>query len=326
VNERACGGGISLTPPHVVVPQLAPGSYAVWVDGYRGTVGRGMLDLTLGAPLNPPADDNCPGAPLVFDNNGLATHAVDTTAANNDKAGSCSGADGADEVFTFTIAATQEVTATLRADPMAPGLRPVLHIRRDDGKGCAGSVAEVGCATPVGDTATLLFPRLPAGTYFVWADALGISRGKGTLTVQQQPAWAVPANCGCNKPTPIVAGVPVAADTTPANDAFGARIAPACDPSNLGRYAGHDLAYVYTPVADGIATFLLDPDPTWDAALFVLPALCVADGSTCALASDVPGAGSEEIITTQVTANTAYFVVVDAPSVTQAGPFTLSVN
>lgn len=329
IAELGCGGGLNFGAPQIVVPNampgmMAPGNYSLWVDGYRGTWGKGTLSVRLGSPITPAANENCAKAQVLTPDpmTGIATASVDTRASLLDATGSCGGAAAPDVAYSLMLAAQKKVTVTVKADPSTPQWRPVLYARTT----CDNANTQLACDNRYGDTATLSFPRLNVGNYYFWVDGLNTTRGLGTITVVTEAPLLAPVNNGCGKPAAIMANTPVTGDTIPSTNLFGARISAFCDPNNYGRYAGNDVTYVYTPVASGTVTFSLTPSSTWDAALLVTPAMCVVDGSACAAVSDVPGAGSEEEVQVAVQAGTPYFVVVDGAAANQAGTFSLLVK
>ncbi len=174
------------------VPNLAPGTYSLWVSGDYGSQGPFSLRLTSGPPILPPANDICSigQLPLLVQNAPLVG---DTRAAtNNDYAAGCglpALADGylaSDVGYRFSLLTAQTVTLSVTPD-VAEGqlFRPVVYVRAGSA-GCSPSLAAKGCAAAAsyGGTATLTLNNLAAGTYTVLVDGAGYSSGKFTIKLQ----------------------------------------------------------------------------------------------------------------------------------------------
>jgi hypothetical protein len=93
-----------------------------------------------------------------------------------------------------------------------------------------------------------------------------------------------------------------------------------------GDMAGRDVVYVFTPAANAMVTVGLKSDGSWDPALWVMPSMCQASGSSCTRASDEIGNAKAEEVKISAVANTSYYIVVDSWHDSEYGPFTLTVQ
>jgi hypothetical protein len=319
-DEVSCTLGNIGADATAQVGYLPAGTYYVWVDGDGfATSGKFSLDVTLGAPGA--MNDSCFGGAqaLVFQN-GTSTVAVDTTAAFNDTTSpNCGGITGGDLVYSVTLAQPQRVTATITPDMASPTFDPVISIRT----ACGDQASEVTCNELGAGMAASTNQILQPGTYYLWVDGFSGSSGKGSLVVTLAPP---PANESCAMPTPVALGANVMDTTSGDADDIGAAISMACDPFMQGNYPGNDLVYSYTAAANGMVNVTLTPDMNWDPALYVLPGMCTADGSTCTQISDNNGAGTPEMLTINAVAGTTYYIVVDSYAFGEAGPFALTLQ
>ncbi|MSP62092.1 MAG: hypothetical protein EXR72_17510 [Myxococcales bacterium] len=313
-------------PAKLVVPFVPAGTYFLWVDGFGGTKGKAALTVLLDVGVPPPPGDSClvPATLTLMNNTGTAM--ADTTSLKDDTSGGCGGT-GPDQVFKFTTVAAQKITATVKPDPLSPTYQPVVYLRRDNGMGCL-KATEAVCkyAAKAGDSVTAVVPNGPADTWYAWVDGYTSTKGKSTLTVTLEMPVPGPANENCTKPTPIALNAMAMGDTTSAFHDMGALISLVCDENGSGDFPGPDLVYVYTPAMNGTATITLKSDGTWDPALWVMPAMCQNDGAKCTAASDLIGNGMAEVLKVAVTANTPYYLVVDAYQGKEVGAFTLTVQ
>ena len=107
-SEVACdndGGGAGTSRLDVV---LDAGTYYLVVDG-NGAAASGPFAVSTTITPSPP-NDTCAGAATIGGAGGVFTGS--TLGAANDLAGGCGGADGADVVYTFTLAAASDVFIT----------------------------------------------------------------------------------------------------------------------------------------------------------------------------------------------------------------------
>lgn len=231
------------------------GTYVVWVDSAAQTNGPFQLEVVTAAPTPPPTNDTCatPQA-LVFTGN-VATVSSSTLQAANDNfafdiSPTCSSTarqNGRDVVYSFTLAAPQDVTIDLT--PTAGSLlRPVLYVRRGS---CNSQLLgdELVCLEQVGPAHTVL-TNLPIGTYWLFVDGAGGSSGNFTLNVTKASATPSPSNDECTGLLPLTFTNDVA---TVVGTTFGASNsntssdnAPACGTDFIPRRWGRDLVYSYT--------------------------------------------------------------------------------
>ncbi|MDF1564400.1 MAG: hypothetical protein P1V51_15255 [Deltaproteobacteria bacterium] len=104
-----------LQTPTLFEPELPGGLYYLIVDGYDGAAGPFTLDVSLGAPLPPPANDTCAAAEVVSVAGGTATVTGHTYRGSDtlDPVGCLSFAQPGPEVFfAVDLLAGQTLTAT----------------------------------------------------------------------------------------------------------------------------------------------------------------------------------------------------------------------
>lgn len=187
------------------LPNLQPGSYFLIVDGavdstFEPTSGAWQATVKQLAAIPLATNDTCAGAqPVVLPPSGSVSVTGDTFSALSDSSSPCGGA-GADLVYTFTL--TEPRYVAIRATPdSSPMFAPVVSLRSD-----CDSPELIACnaATQYGGAATVLQGNLPAGTWFVWVDGAGQSRGKFSLNFDVAPPLAPPANDTCQAPQKLV--------------------------------------------------------------------------------------------------------------------------
>lgn len=177
----------------LTLPDVDPGTYALWIEGDGATQGDFTLRVSTSPPALVPRNDWCgdtmiptllPGQPLQGD----------TRAALDDDQGSCglvAGANGEnapDVVYHVTLTntlSTLQVTVTPDANTGAL-LRPVVYLRAPNGCRSTAPSSALGCqvATNYGDAVTLTVPNLGPGTYSVWVDGAGLSSGSFSIRLQ----------------------------------------------------------------------------------------------------------------------------------------------
>jgi hypothetical protein len=175
-----------------IAGEIAAGSYYLWVDGDATSDGAFQLKATLGAPVAPPANDNCNTALPLTPNVAVI---ADTRSASNDSAGWCgssaetTGVSAPDVVFQFDNASMATRTITVVPD-LTDGklMRPIVYVRGPGAPLCGSitSSSQVACAvgSALGATTTLSLPNLPMGTYSVWVDGVAQQSGRFTIKLQ----------------------------------------------------------------------------------------------------------------------------------------------
>lgn len=127
----------------------------------------------------------------------------------------------------------------------------------------------------------------------------------------------------------LSSGVPVSGDTTSATDDYdvNVNISNVCDQTDLSFYQfdGRDVAYSISVPTGKTLTAVVAPTTQWDPAL-ALVTDCSNIGPTCVGGDDFNGSGDPETGTyTNNTGQTqTIFIVVDAYSSSEYGPFTLN--
>ncbi|MHB8876801.1 MAG: hypothetical protein ACYC8T_24155 [Myxococcaceae bacterium] len=210
VSQLGCTSGGPGTVPAAItvdVPRLDRGSYYLFVDGAPGadqkpSAGEFRLKLTLAAPLGTPANDTCAGAQAItppLSGYGMVSVGGTTAFAVNDSAG-CSGSSS-DVVYSIKVPGPRRVTARVAPTP-GSSLMPVVYLRKPSACDSELSADQVVCNTAVlpGSPASVSAPNLAAGTYYVWVDGAGASKGAFALTVELAAPSSAPSNDTCSAP------------------------------------------------------------------------------------------------------------------------------
>ncbi|MDP9036843.1 MAG: hypothetical protein M3O50_18755 [Myxococcota bacterium] len=177
---------------------LEPGKYYVFVDGYGQD--EGPFKMTVAASDVLALADVCRGAPLLSP--GALVSGSTEGMADNAEASCGEGARGADAAWRVELANRSRLRVVERSDDVSA----VVHIRRI----CAEEQSEVACGqegpTPGEAVAA---GTLEAGTYAVFADAIGVDTG-GRYTLRAEvapPDGSGTAGDGCADALPITAAV-----------------------------------------------------------------------------------------------------------------------
>lgn len=177
-GERACARGTAVSGGALLeVAALPQADHWLWVDSSSPDAGAFTLTATLSPP---PVGDACPAPRFLAlsdgTDGGSAQVAGDTTALFGNTA-ACSGT-GPDEVWSFSIAAPRVLTAAVT--PLSSGFRPAVSVRSF----CTSSTsAACGLSPAAGAPANISVSTLPAGTWYLWVDGVGATRGAYTLQV-----------------------------------------------------------------------------------------------------------------------------------------------
>ncbi len=297
------------------VGSLPAGSYFLFVDGYDASAGGFTLTIDVAATPPVPANDTCasPEA-LLFDANGHAQTQGDTSSAHDDDRATCGGIGG-DVYFTFTTNETKK--AAFRLSGGSGGFDPVLSIRSSCGPGSFSELPQ-GCAqAPTGSPdASLLFGRLPAGTYYLVVDGYNGSSGPFTLSADLSTPEPPPANdaCGAGVVALSLSGgsTSVAGSTLYALNNFSATCANADGP---------DVVYSFQLAAHSKVTATVTPDSTVAGYWPVVTIL--SDCASLSSAAEMTCGSGGPAVANDLPAGTYYLVVDGAYST--AGSFTLNV-
>ncbi len=314
-NEIACNDDDQQVRRSRIVQVLDPGEYYVVVDGFGDNSGSFTLAAT-GQDV-PSPEELCQQATTLT--SGQPVQGDSSREVDGFHAACANNAPGPDRVFRIDLAQESRVQAMLET----PNYDGALYIRR----ACATESSEIACNDDAENTQhARVNTVLPAGPYFVYADAYNASQG-GPFTLQVDTA--------------PVAGSGLAGDAC--GDAQPLAVAAA--PSNV---QGNLLAArddVQTPCGGGADT----PDVVYrvdvrtrgrlklwfsymDETLRESGGLAVqvlrSCGSTAAnnsLACRAIGPGDDTAVEAVVTPGT-YFVVVDAARARAFGRFTLDAS
>ncbi len=335
--------GCAIAPPGsstaaLLLPQLLPGDYHVWVDGYGGTKGAFTLTAEATAPAQPVASDSCSTSQAVSLASGAVTLSGSTSGAKDD-AYSCEvGGTAPDVVYTVEVPAQGSLSVDLRAMPGSP-LRPVMYLRKPGACASTALADEVFCAygdPQIPDRAVYVVPSLPAGAYALWVDGDYATHGPFSLRVGFGAAIAQPANEHCNSlqlpllPLLPLGGAATTGDTRGAtNDAKGACGGPI---GSNGEDAP-DVVYRFSLVSPQTVTVTVTPDVA-DGQLFrpvvyvrgpgslACSSTAAADQKGCATASGYGGTAS---LTLANLPTGTYYLWVDGAG-QSAGRFTVKLQ
>lgn len=186
----------STASTRLAIDSVEPGTYFLWLDSEGGEAGAYSLTVK----LDPAATgDSCGSARALL----LAQTPVevlgDTQLLADDVSGTCGGQSAPDAVFRLENSQVRRVSFEVSA--MESGWTPVIYLRTG---GCddATKAGQAGCVTGVSGTAVLDFPRLEAGTSYLFVDGLSASpaspkSGKFRLRIVPREAIPPPTNDRC---------------------------------------------------------------------------------------------------------------------------------
>ena len=249
--ELGCHSELS-APGSLVLTNLAPGPYVLWVDGAIGTAGSFTLTVSLADYVSPPANDTCLGPVSVLSGLSSQTLTGDTRASQDDYgAGECAPLSGPDQTYQFTT--TQPRRFSARLTPLADGgsWTPTVLLYPASACGVDGGIAQAsaGCINggyPM-DPATLDVSALDAGTWLLVVDGVNGGGGAYQLDLALSAPLAAPPNDTCASPTALSFsasnGLSLALVT--ANAAGAANNHPALSCAG----AGPDVVYSFTTPA-----------------------------------------------------------------------------
>lgn len=177
-------GGSSET---IILPSTDAGTYYLFVDAYSSTT-SGPQKLTVGLypPLSPSINDTCALAtPIAFvDGGSSVTFLADSTLANDDYRGACSGsgAGGKDLVYSLSLSNASSLTFSARG---GSGVDPVIYLGSSPCQGADGGVGSmIACrdVTSGGGMESMSIGSLDAGTYYLYVDGYSAA-ASGTQAV-----------------------------------------------------------------------------------------------------------------------------------------------
>lgn len=268
-SERGCVSPLSSSTATLSLVNQPAGTYFVWLDSARDTSGPFQLEVQLSAPTPPPANDSCSAPEALAFLNGVASFSGSTLqAANDNYAGdvspTCSPSakqNGRDVVYSFTLAQAQDVAINV-VPSGGSTLIPAMYVRRNT---CTSQLLsdEVVCDAAIGGVSAQL-TRLAQGTYFLFVDSSGGTRGAFTGSVTLSAPTPAPANDSCNGQALSFTGSPLTAivngSTNAASNSNAAtHNAPACGTDFFPRRFGRDLVYSYTLTAGQDVDILVTP-------------------------------------------------------------------
>ncbi|MGI5864824.1 MAG: hypothetical protein ACOX6T_22630 [Myxococcales bacterium] len=224
---------------------LAPGTYYVWIDGMPAgfgpvaEAGSYRLEVVLGTPQPPPANDVCAGAQALQFTNNAATVNGSTLLALNDAYGACGGRLAPDVVYSFTLTSARAVEA--RVTSRTYGYSPVLRLASS----CEPTGEDVVCRSSPnsggsGAFATFNYTYLAPGTYYLWIDGNDTTRGDFRLEVTLNAPIAPAANDTCDGAEPLSF---VGATAIAEGSLYGARPSGS---GSCGGDLGNDVVYTFT--------------------------------------------------------------------------------
>jgi hypothetical protein len=259
------------SPASLWVPQLAAGTYFVWVDGAAGSKGAFHLTVELLAPSSAPPNDTCASAQLLFPASGPVTVTGTTTGATVDANLSCtlplSSSNSPDVVYEIAVPSLQSLALDLQA-AAGSTLLPVMALRRPGACPSGAPTDELVCGfgdPEFSDRAVYNLPALDPGSYFLWVDGDLGSQGAFSLRASLGPPVAPPVNDDCfGTPVLLQPRVGVSGDTRgAANDSMGD-----CGPlPGVSGEAARDVVFEIDLAAAQTVAITVTPDLT-DGSLF----------------------------------------------------------
>ncbi|MGI5864439.1 MAG: hypothetical protein ACOX6T_20635 [Myxococcales bacterium] len=201
-------------PENISLPQLAAGTYYVWVDGYSSGNGTFDLRVELTDPPPVPGNDTCVDAvELQFGGSDTVSVPGTTLGAFDDDAGTCGAMDGGDVYYWFEIPGTENRSLIATVTPSDTTYRPAVYIRSGD---CTNST-QVACnrASSAGSSAVATALSLAPGIYYAIVDGVGAIGAEFTLDLQLGEEMVLPEDCTTAQPLVFVNGtVTVSGDTS----------------------------------------------------------------------------------------------------------------
>jgi hypothetical protein len=164
------------------MPNLAPGTYYVWVDAQGGGAGTFDIGLELLPAVPPPGHDTC-GAPDPLVEGVIETHS--TVGAADDLALSCLTSDSRDTVHELTLASPRAVLITLI--PLAPTWSLAVALRAM--ASCA-TTPDLSCVASAASSRIINRPSLAAGAYDVVVDGAPGASGDYTIVYETRASDA----------------------------------------------------------------------------------------------------------------------------------------
>jgi hypothetical protein len=141
----------------------------------------------------------CASAVELSMSGGSATATGNTEGVGDESEGSCGGAGGTDLVYKLTTPSVGTLRVAVKPTAASSNFKPVLYLRTS----CDGATSErpgACAANPnAGGSASMVLPKLPAGTYFVVVDSASGSNGAFELTA----ALGVDGGDSCDSPIPL---------------------------------------------------------------------------------------------------------------------------
>ncbi len=297
----------------------------VIVDRSSGTLATDTFDLGISLALIPPApaNDNCAAATALTFTGNTVTVTSDTTEATNgnmtgDAAPTCSSSaisSGRDVVYSYTLAAAQNVTITVTptSPPATTTFAPVVYVRNN----CADATApnQVGCVANFSSTQHVLSLTQAAGTYFIWVDGSGNSAGPFSMQVTTSaPTPTIAGGETCAAPVVISNNTTFNSTTTGLTNDFAFVDTGLCQGSTATTSTAPDAVFQTSIPAN--STLTVSTTATWDRILNVVAAPATNCGAAGTGAGIVCLAGSDSSPETVTVSNTStsaidVFIILD---------------
>lgn len=191
------GGSATLS-----LPNLAAGTWYLWVDGASATSGPFDLVVETAAPVPSPANDTCVGMQSVSVASGPVT-VNGTTLGAGDDTSSCQYPEGLfspDVVYNVSVPTRRSLGIEVKA-LAGSSLRPVVTLRAPGQCDSTSMGTELYCGwndSQFVDRVAFTLPDVPAGDYPVWVDGDVGSQGPFTLRLTPGPVISPPANDDCS--------------------------------------------------------------------------------------------------------------------------------
>ncbi len=336
-------------------PYLAPGRYYLWVDS-TNTQSRGAYELTvtLSEPTltAKPKSADC----TELESEVLTFAALDTlktatfqltNSAESGAWGNCGRTYGADTIYKLVLEDRRMITVELSGTPTCEDCIVALYLRKSCEDGSMES--EMGCNANYA-SASLTYPSLDAGTYYIFLDLhinMDPASASGNLALKvtaDVPAASadLPKNdtcAGLPVDLALTLGVPKSGDTTHANPdyAFGKNAAGknadgtnGCDGATSIKGASAEVVYTYTtPATPSPFRVVMDATSTgggtqWNGALWV--GTSCADINSCVGSGDVFSGAKDIVNIPAPLPNQTYYIFAGGSAASDRGKFTILVE
>lgn len=313
----------------VTLDATAGTTYYVFVDGYQnaGTPTGGAYTLTVD-PVAAPTNDTCTNATPItavpyFQYGDTSTATADYGFGANSCPGiaAATGSGTKDVVYAFTPATTGTYIVNVATFSWDAAVYVATDCSMIDATCLGAADSCTNC------TETRSFTATAGTTYYIFVDGYQTSSTPANSGVFSIALNTPPPGDTCGNALPVTA-LPFAdsGNTNGATNDYGYSTG-SCPPETGGWGSGsNDIVYSFNPAVTGSYTIAVDG--ALDSTVYVVTNCADVDNS-CVAGDEhcFSGGGCAETVTTNLTAGTTYYIVVDGygTSSNVAGPYTIDI-